>query len=218
MRLHFALIAEGQSEKGLVGVLTRLCTELWTEVGQAGVDGEWVLPMLAMFGTGKKLGDQLRGLLDHDQTFNLVFVHRDADAPHDTFARATIARGVQISGDGPRVIPVVPIQETEAWLLTDEAAIRKYVGNPNGRAPLGLPKRKQVEHKARPKELLRDVLTRASRPGRQRRSLESGGSEFGRIRQLLLENLDIHGPVTELLAWRALVDDTKAALTELART
>lgn len=105
----------------------------------------------------------------------------------------------------------------EAWLLLDETAIRKHAGNPNGRQPLGLPKPKHVEQRANPKELLREALIRACTPGRQQRELRSGNEDFGRIRRRLFDDLDIHGPVTQLSAWQALVEDTKAALTALSR-
>lgn len=208
MHIRFALITEGSSDRPLVGVLTRLCqTHAF-----CSVDGEWVNETLAMLESGKNTEDQLRALIGYDPSFNLIFVHHDADSRDDSSVRDRIAEGVERAGyDGPAV-PVVPIQEMEAWVLTDEAAIRQSVGNPNGRASLGLPKPKHIELRANPKELLRDVLVRASRPGRQQRELRAGGREFRRIRRLLLENLDLEGPIAQLSAWQKLVTDTNAAL------
>jgi hypothetical protein len=213
MYVRFALIGEGSSDRPLVGVLHSLCLDI---APSADVDGEWANPILELLETGKELDAQLRALVEHDPTFNLIFVHRDADSSDDRIAREVIARGVQLSGYTKHAVPVVPIQETEAWLLMDETAIRKHAGNPNGRIPLGLPKIKHIEQRANPKELLREALVRACTPGRKQRELRSGNEEFGRIRRRLFDEFDIHGPVTQLRAWQALVDDTKAALTALA--
>lgn len=213
MQIRFALIGEGSSDRPLVAVLTALCRKL---APHAEVDGEWANPVLQLLETGKELDAQLRGLLARNETFNLFFIHRDADSSDDLPTREVIARGVQLSGCTGPAVPVVPIQETEAWLLLDEAAIRKRAGNPNGRQPLGLPKPKHVEHRAQPKELLRDALVRACAPGRKQRELRSNDAEFGRLRRLLFDDLDIDGPVSQLRAWQALVKDTTAALTELA--
>jgi hypothetical protein len=60
------------------------------------------------------------------------------------------------------VIPVVPVRETEAWLLCDEMAIRSGARNPNGRVHLALPRPNRVESIADPKRLLTDLLRTAS--------------------------------------------------------
>jgi hypothetical protein len=79
--------------------------------------------------------------------------------------------------------------------------------------------RSAVERTGDAKGRLRDALARAKKPRKHDKApTKLGDGEYAGLRDELLENLDIHGPVTELLAWRALVDDTKAALTELART
>lgn len=59
-------------------------------------------------------------------------------------------------------IPVIPIRETESWLLIDEFAIRRAADNPNGTVKLKLPKLSALERTADPKELLFKCLTTAS--------------------------------------------------------
>jgi hypothetical protein len=61
---------------------------------------------------------------------------------------------------------------TEAWLLFDDAAIRRAAGNPNGTMPLGLPPLKSVESLPDPKSILHEALRVASnRSGRRRKQL-----------------------------------------------
>lgn len=58
--------------------------------------------------------------------------------------------------------PVIPIRMTEAWLLLDEAEIRRVAGAPNGKIPLNLPNPAKVESVSDPKALLKETLARAS--------------------------------------------------------
>ena len=70
---------------------------------------------------------------------DILFVHRDADGPSaqqrlDEITSATLAAKIELT-----VIPVVPVQELEAWLLADPAAIRAVVGKQNVAAPVPVP-------------------------------------------------------------------------------
>ncbi len=99
---------------------------------------------------------------------------------------------------------------TEAWLLLDESAIRRVAGKPDGRMPIGLPQMARVEKLPDPKSTLRQVLEAAS--GLEGRKMKLFKSRFGEHRRLLLERLDIHGPVQDLCAWRALEASLDEAL------
>ena len=58
----------------------------------------------------------------------------------------------------------------EAWLLIDEAALRRAAGDPNGTQPLDMPDVQKLEELADPKQLIRELLSQAS--GLQGRRLE----------------------------------------------
>jgi hypothetical protein len=103
----------------------------------------------------------------------------------------------------------VPVQETEAWLLTDEAAIRTVVGRPGGKAALGLPAVQRIEEAADPKQLLESACGVASEKAGAR--LKRERRQFARYRATLLERLDIDGPVTGLASWQRFVSDLGAA-------
>lgn len=57
---------------------------------------------------------------------------------------------------------VVPVRMSEAWLLIDETALRHAAGNPNGKVSLDLPSLHRLEQLPDPKQLLHDLLRRAS--------------------------------------------------------
>ena len=56
--------------------------------------------------------------------------------------------------DSVRVVCVVPVRMQEAWLLIDEAALRRAAGDPNGTQPLAMPDVQRLEELADPKQLI----------------------------------------------------------------
>jgi hypothetical protein len=62
----------------------------------------------------------------------------------------------------PQHVCVIPVRMQEAWLLFDEAAIRKAAGNPNGKDTLSIPPLRKLEDVPDPKALLHDLLKTAS--------------------------------------------------------
>jgi hypothetical protein len=112
----------------------------------------------------KKLNAALRGTPDAKR----LFIHRDADGRSPTARYTEIAQAIESLGVSIPYAPtghdmgVVPVQETEAWLLLDEKAIRDVAEKPTGRVRLNLPSPKQVENIANPKERLKEALAKAS--------------------------------------------------------
>jgi hypothetical protein len=203
VKIRFALLAEGSSDAPLVAHLESLCVRAGASIatGHALNFGQVPNP------PKRNLAAQLRWVSLHT-TYDLLFIHRDADNPSDERARQTIVDGVRESTLTTLHVPVVPIQELEAWLLLDEDQIRAVAGHPNGRAPLDLPKPKHIERRARPKELLLAALDAARKPGRRALS-------FPEARRLLLERLDLDGPVNQLTAWQQLLTDIRVAHAQL---
>lgn len=203
-RASFAFLREGTSDDGLVPHLSELLI-------RGGLD--------QVTGTARDykgpIGARLEQVAAEETVVDIVFVHRDTDGPSDAERRSEIATAVEEIEDGFQaiVIPVVPIQELEAWLLLDEAAIRHVVGKPSKRAPLNLPKLARVEVTNSPKEILRAALLTASETSGRR--LKEEKARFSERRRTLLERLDIDGPIQELRAWQALVRDVDAAVQRL---
>ena len=198
--MRFLLACEGPSDAGLVPHIERLIAE----AGGTDVEGEsWFY--------GGRLADKIRkGLEVADGMADLLFVHRDADKTGAPARFGEIANAVATVADAPRWVGVVPVRMTEAWLILDEEAIRRAVGRPNGRAPLGLPTPSEAERRAQPKEILANALLAASdATGRRRERIRR---DFGRLRQRLLTNLPIHGPLTQLTSWLRFRDDTLRAM------
>jgi len=141
---------------------------------------------------------------------DLVFVHRDADDPsswHRISEIESAARAVALPID---VVPVVPIQELEAWLLADVPAIRGVVGRPRSTLELPIPSLNQIEVTMNPKEVLQKALLVASDSRGRRRDKEA--RLFSVRRRNLLERLDVDGPVRHLESWKRLETDNGRAI------
>ncbi len=76
-----------------------------------------------------------------------------------------------------QLVPVIPVRMTEAWLLTDESAIRRASGNPNGKVRLDLPPVSRLEALPDPKVELHRLLRVASElTGRRLKRLNEGSA------------------------------------------
>ncbi|MFN2414533.1 MAG: hypothetical protein ABR603_05265, partial [Pyrinomonadaceae bacterium] len=96
---------------------------------------------------------------------DLLFVHRDSDREPREARVAEIQGAVQEARRAiaiPPAVCVVPVRMQEAWLLFDEAAIRRAAGNPNGREEFRLPELRRVEALPDPKEELYNLIRTAS--------------------------------------------------------
>lgn len=201
--LTFAFVREGPSDDGLIPHLRELLV-------RAGVDEAFGSPRDYHGPVEERLGHVQR----EEVVVEVVFVHRDADGRSSEHRRKEIAdAAVALPQLSAIVVPVIPIQELEAWLLLDELAIRTVVGKPSGKQPLGLPKPKHVEQTSQPKELLvQACLLASATTGRRHREEKR---KFPERRRVLLERLDIDGPVRELPAWQAMEQDIANAVASL---
>lgn len=206
MRVHFVLIGEGTTDDALVPHLVRLCVECGADeaTGVAPDFGRLPTPV------GRTIAEKLRRAAQLEPTADLYFIHRDADARRADARRAEIAKGAADAPLTARWVPIVPVQETEAWLLLDETAIRHVAGKPRGRTPLNLPSPRQVENVANPKEKLQAALITASELTGRR--LERFKAEFSRHRKRLLQRLPTEGALQNVPAWQQLRVDLVTAL------
>lgn len=210
MQIRFVLISEGSTEHGLVPHLTQLCIA----VGADEVSG--VVPAFERLRVPVRhdLVLRLQAVRQLEPTANLCFVHRDADGDDAAPRHHEIEQAVKQSATPQMHIALVPIHETEAWLLLNEDSIRRVAGRPKGHAALDLPLPHQVEQTRHPKERLEEALLAAAQPLRGRR-LERFRRDFSQQRQQLLDELGVDGPLEQLSAWRRLRDDTAAAIATL---
>jgi len=203
MKVKFVLLCEGISDSPLVDVLRSLLIE----AGASAASGEPV----AVTGT---VESKIRNLLTSTPELDLVFVHRDADSRDPQPRYDEIQSGALAGGWEKDLVGVVPVQTTEAWLLTSESEIREVAGRRNGKTPLNLPNHSEIERTADAKGRLHEAYMLASEStGRRRKAV---AKSFGSRRAALLQRLDINGDVCKLNSFARLRDDIRAVVAEMA--
>lgn len=210
VRVFFVFVGEGSSDTALVGHLEELCVVCGADEAIGIAPDLDNLPEKV----SRTVEDKLRAAITLEPDANLVFVHRDADAIDPEPRYLEISRAESTVELSATVVPVVPVQETEAWLLMDEEEIRSVADNPNGRVSLDLPPQKYVEEASHPKELLFCALETAS--GLRGRRLAKFQRTLPRRRRILLQRLGTSGAVCQLPAWKRLKADVETAIRALS--
>lgn len=210
--IRFLFIGEGTFDEHLVTHLRRCCI-------LAGADvAEDVTIPFSLLGDriGRTVAEKLKFALNLEPNVNLVSVHRDADSRDPEPRYEEIREAIQSVENTLPYVAVIPIQETEAWLLLDEYEIRRVADNPRGTVTFDVPSVKEVENISSPKEHLNSVILRAS---------EQTGRRYRKIKQnlhqrcvLILAGLDPNGPVCEVSSWQRMFSDLKAAVEEITAT
>lgn len=207
--IRFLFIGEGTFDENLVTHLRRCC------VLAGANEAEGVTIPFSMLGhrVDHTVTEKLEFALEYEPNVNLVFVHRDADSVDPAPRYKEIQEAIGKVGDSPLHVAVIPVQETEAWLLLDEAEIRRVAENPKGTTTLDIPPAKRVERISDPKGNLVAVILEASeQTGRQYRKIKR---KISKKCQLLLDGLDPEGPVTAVPSWMRMFSDLKSAIKEL---
>lgn len=201
--VSFAFLCEGSSDTGLIAHLETLLVHFGAQEATGMPD--------TRKGT---IPARLRQLLTEETGtgIDMVFIHRDSDGPDRNGREREIRRGVEESGFPHPFIPVIPVQETEAWLLLDEQAIWDVVAS-KGKQPLRLPKPNAIEGTRKPKEILQKALLAASETSGRR--LKKEKNSFNHHRRVLLQRLDPFGAVRDLPSWQCLERDIQRALAQL---
>jgi hypothetical protein len=205
LEIRYTLLADGTSDRALIPLLTWLLRE---NLPGVPIQPEWS-DVRSLPRPPQELGQRIVQTLDL-YTCDLLFVHRDAERElHQT--RVDEIRRAIITSYAQNSVPtvcVVPVRMSEAWLLFDEAAIRRASGNPMGRQPLQLPALNRLETLPDPKQVLHECLEIASGLGSRRLRRFSAH----RSAQLVSEHIDDFSPLSVLPAFRALEDDLRQVI------
>jgi len=201
----FTLIADGRTDDALIPILKWLLTNL----GINAPDPQ--LPILGnLRNPPKKLQDKIAIALDLFPC-NILFIHRDAETdenPIETRTKEIRKAEKLVKKSLPPIVCVIPIKMVESWLLFNEDAIRKVVGNPKGGQELNLPKISEIEEIADPKGRLEEILINASFPNRRRKKAKIPPNYCVRI----AEEIDDFAPLRNLSAFQKLEKELKNTL------
>ncbi|MDG4767321.1 DUF4276 family protein [Solwaraspora sp. WMMD406] len=201
--LSTALLSEGVSDdQFLPNLLGRALTELCEAEFIDQVEVANVQPLRDR--PGPSTVDEAIAMVErNDGAFSMIFYHRDQGANPERVRKEWLEPLRKRWTDRrEQLVAVVPVRETEAWLLADGQALRDALGVRWTDVEMGLPgSPRQVEQIADPKKVLNDVTRRVSR---------SVGDYLGQLGDYV--DLD---KLQQVPAYRRWWDDTREALTAL---
>lgn len=158
--LRYTLLSDGSSDKALLPLLTWL---LQSHHVKCAIQSTWA-ELRRLPKAPKTLSPRIISTLEL-YPCDLLFVHRDAEKEPRQKRVSEIQEAILQAVKSVQVPPavcVVPVRMQEAWLLFDEAALRRAAGNPHGRQPLELPDIAKLEELPDPKNVLYELLRQAS--------------------------------------------------------
>lgn len=166
--LVLGLYAEGTTDYDfLPSVIQRTAERVLADHGREEVDTN--IQAVQLPGEQRRdRGESIVHAARYAVGYHALIVHADADGPD---AKRALAERfypgyllVQHVSERicKQVLPIIPIQAIEAWLLADYRALLEEIGTDMRARDLGLPERaRQVEAIARPKERLKQAVGRA---------------------------------------------------------
>lgn len=183
--LRYTLLSDGSSDAALMPIIEWLIKEHRPDIGLLGQTAEGIST------SDRSLAKRIPAALACCPC-DILFVHRDAEG-ESIDARLREIEAALTAADVVSVA-IVPLRMTEAWLFSDEAAIRSAAENRNGSVKLKLPEKRSWEKLPDPKGVLFELLVTASgkqgralakfNPHRQRSLVTQRSSNFSGLRGL----------------------------------
>lgn len=174
-----ALYAEGTTDLlFLPEVIRRTAQQNLNKSDQQYIDVKPV-DLISFRKIGMKQDECILHAARRASNYNILIVHADAD--HRTADRALKERFYpgyllvqQAEEDICRcVLPIVPIQMTEAWMLADPETLRATLGTSKSAQELGVPsKPKLVEADSDPKQTLKMIVSKVNTHRSRRQHLD----------------------------------------------
>lgn len=211
MTLRLLYVSEGSSDQGLRPHVEYIAAMENFQISLTAPDFALIAGRV-----GHSVADKLRAARELGGSYDVILVQRDADNQGSARRCEEISDAVAETWPTSLHVPIVPVRALEAWLLVDEALIRRVAGNPNGKVDLKLPKGKAVEGVVDPKKCLKEALAAASEL--RGRKLEIFQKRFFQNRHRLLELIDPRGALGEIPSWREFIEELRRALRATAST
>ncbi len=217
--LGLALFAEGPTDHQFLRPLLERFTE---DLCLTRARGLVELPSMIELHSPRRVKDSDRATRIREAardawgSFHILFIHSDGGGDPTLAeencidpARRAIREDVGLGEGSTRTVAVVPVRETEAWMLADGDAIREAFGTTLTNARLGLPSQARavetiLDPKVELERILLAVLGRVSRRSRLPNYLATIGQSvrFEKLR--------------EVPSFKSFEEQFTAALTDLA--
>ena len=204
--LRYTLVTDGSSDTALIPILNWVLIENGV---RCPIQPAWAdLRALPLPDRPKLAGRIKNGLVYYP--CDLLFVHRDAERERRDRRVQEIHKAVDGLPEGlsPTFVCVVPVRMQEAWLLIDEATIKTAAGNRRSASELELPPVNRLEEIPDPKNLLNELLKKASDLNRRRQR----SFRVAKHARLVTEFIEDFSPLRQLSAFAAFEEQVSSAI------
>lgn len=151
--IRYTLLADGGSDAVLIPIIDWVIRKNFTELN---FESQFARGLGEV---GLSLSSRIAAAIEQFPC-DVLFVHRDGEK--ESFSDRLLEIRESLQDVVKAYVPIIPIKMTEAWLLSDEVAIRAAAGNRNGKIDLQLPPKKKWETLANPKQILFEALISSS--------------------------------------------------------
>lgn len=217
--LVIALYAEGRTDERFLPILVQRTAEsILIKKAESPVDVLEPLIIEPDHDVSKR-EDKILSVAKKAAGYHAIIIHADADHPDRNRAfeerfqpgYEQVKRIRQIEQVCENLLPLIPVQMIEAWMLADVEALRNIIGTNLTAEQLDLPTRTHtIEDNTNPKQTLQAALKKAqlNRPKR-RRSIDWEDLHTSLAKQINLEKL------INLPSYKQFVNDLTDLLTQL---
>lgn len=214
--IGLALYSEGRTDDYFMSpLLGRLCDHLCLREATEPVEFSEVVGLVdhPTHAQASRSDRILQAARSHQGAWRILFIHGDGESDPSSARRHQVDPGIdairQAFGQEGIAVGVVPVRETESWLLYDGDALRTVFGTTFDNDRLHLPgSARAVEAAADPKSILnRAFLETGPRGQRLRKGVSPYLGALGE--QVDLDRLQ------DLSSFRVLVDELRLALQAL---
>jgi len=181
INLTLALYAEGATDKGFLPVLIqRTVQQLLEEKGRSVIDVSEPFVIDIDADEASRQADRILVAARRAMGYHALLIHVDSDYPQpDRAMRERVQPGLDLVQQSSEqlcrdLVPVIPVQMTESWMLADPDTLRAVIGTDATSAELGLPHLHEVESLADPKQRLQQAVRTAGLRRRTPRKIEVG--------------------------------------------
>jgi hypothetical protein len=165
-KLVLGLYVEGSTDRRfLQPIIERIATEILAKNNRGDVwDDTIILPIEPTVRKRESQAQKILAAAIEACGCYLLIIHADADGPTAAEARKNrFNPGLELVRQAggnvcQDILPIVPIQEIEAWLLADKEALLKVLETNKNVAELGIPPIRKIESTAQPKERLEGII------------------------------------------------------------
>lgn len=144
---------------------------------------------------GEGFIEQIKNITRDFSYFHVICIHCDSDDPSPQNVlnykiNPAIDAVRNIEDACKNLVPIIPVQMTEAWMLADYNLLKTKIGTTKTNLELNLPRKNRIEAIPNPKQLISDIIRISqSETSRRRRSLSLSNLYSPISQELSIDNL-----------------------------